>query len=138
MLRLKKLFCIAFSIIIIALFYAIYTRPVLFDYSNKVTIYSKNCSFSNALYIVNRGEYFSTDKIYGESAVIEGYSASEIFDLFSAEILKTEVVDDITCYYGYTSVLPYEIDLFGEKVNVHVAVDGNKIILGTPLIFGSF
>ena len=138
MLRLKKLTCIIFSVVIIALFYAIYTRPFLFEYSDNITIYTKNGSFSDGICKGARGEYFFTDKIYGESAVIDGYSATEIFELFSGEILKTEVVDDITCYYGYTSRLPYEIDLFDEKINIHVVVDGDKIILGTPLIFGSF
>ena len=138
MLRLKKLTCIVFSIIIIAIFYAVYTRPCLFEYSKKVTIYSKNGSFSDGIKVISRESYFSTDKIYGESIVVDGLSVDAIFKEFDANIIKVEQVDNITCYYGYTSRLPYEIKLFGDKVNLHVAVDGDKIILGTPLIFGSY
>ena len=138
MLRLKKLTCIVISLIIIALFYAVYTRPCLFEYSSTVTIYAKNGSFDDGISVVERGSYFSTDKIYGESAVIEGFSVDEIFKEFNATVIKVEKVDDITCYYGYSKRLPYEIKLFNDKVNLHVAVDGDKIILGTPLIFGSF
>ena len=138
MLFIKKLTCVIISIVIIALFYVVYTRPFLFEYTDKITIYTKNGSFTDGISSVIKNEYFSTDKIYGESAVIDGYSTDQLFNLFDAQIINVEVVDGVVCYYGYSTRLPYNVKLFDTKVNLHVAVDGDKIILGTPLIFGSY
>ena len=81
--------------------------------------------------------YFSFEKIYGESCLLS-IPLSEIFEKFDVNILFTETAEDVTCYYGYSKKFPYKKEINGKIVNVHVAVEKERVTFGTPIIYGSF
>ena len=124
---------------LVALYFcASYSRPVLFNYSKKITVYTDSASSTANFFTANANDYFSLKKPTGESCVFHGVSLDELLETFSAEVFYTETVGETTCYYGYSKKLPYSIIFNGKKTNVHIAVSDGKVVFGTPIIFGSY
>lgn len=136
MKTLIKHACVIFSLIICLLSFSIYSPPTLLNYTDKVLIYTGSNSSNAVVKRVDTG-YFSFDKIYGESCSLN-LSPQEIFDKFDVEVKFCEVAENVVCYYGYSKKFPYRKKINGKVVNVHVAVEGDRVTLGTPIIYGSF
>lgn len=64
--------------------------------------------------------------------------AGKIGAEYAAELIFSENASGIQSYYFYSAELPYGILLNGRKVNLHVAIDGDMMSVGTPIIFGGF
>lgn len=65
-------------------------------------------------------------------------TAEEILSRYGAELISKEVVDGITSYYAQSPCFSNGITLFGQKVNLHVAVNADECVVGNPIIFGGF
>ena len=128
--------CVVFSLLICLLSFSAYARPKLLNYSSSVIIYT-DANSSNATIKRVDSWYFSFQKIYGESCLLN-LTPQEIFDKFDAKILFTEVVENVTCYYGYSKQFPYKKQIGDMIVNVHVAIENDRVMFGTPIIYGSF
>ena len=76
--------------------------------------------------------------VKGESVRYEGDRAKELIERFHAEILMIEEAAGVMNYYCYSSALDSCIELNGKRVNLHVAVSGDRTAAGTPVIFGGF
>ena len=66
------------------------------------------------------------------------YYGSEITALRCCEELFRERYDDLIVIYAYTPLREYYVDVHGERVNVMIAVRGNKISVGSPVLSGSY
>ena len=64
--------------------------------------------------------------------------AEEIAQRYQAEILFCEEVDGVLSYYAYVSAWSDGVWLYGQKVNLHVAVGETCMSVGTPIIFGGY
>ena len=78
----------------------------------------------------------------GESASYDGDRHAEIAEAFGARLLFTEETagadgETIYHYYLYSPYLGKCVLLYGQAVNLHIAVRGTRTTAGTPLIFGS-
>ena len=49
-----------------------------------------------------------------------------------------EKIGEITNYYFYTDKLLKKQVVKGKKVNIHIAVNGDRVTLGYPFIYGSY
>lgn len=131
-----------FLIIILSLLcvYAINKRPLFTEYANEFCLYvgsnSSNCSFREA----NEIEYLFSLNVFGEGCRVEKneFNLSEFLQDFSAEIVKQENIQDVTCVYAYSKKVKYLQIIDGKKVNLHVAITNDGIYLGSPIIYGSF
>lgn len=66
-------------------------------------------------------------------------SAEAILAALGARVVKEERAAGVTSYYARAEGLPYSLRLFGEQVNLQVAVrEDGKVKVGCPVIFGSF
>lgn len=75
--------------------------------------------------------------ICGESTTYENCSVSEILGKFNGKVVFTEELSDSVNYYC-TADLPYSVDLYGTKINLHVSVKGNTAKVASPIIFGGY
>ncbi len=66
-------------------------------------------------------------------AVIE-----QLLKTFHAEVLREERACGVTSYYAYTAAFSDGIYIEGAKINLHVAVCGTRLIIGSPIIFDGF
>ena len=60
-----------------------------------------------------------------------------IKNLNCKEVYREEI-NGIKNYYLYTDKLLKKQLVKGEKVNIHVAVKGDRVTLGYPFIYGSY
>ena len=85
---------------------------------------------------------FSDDDCLGET--ISFYGSFEEFESVVAgldlENMKEESFDNMVCVYGYTNNFKGKrfVSLDGKKINVQIAINGQKIFIGTPVIVGSY
>ena len=79
--------------------------------------------------------------INGESFTLTGtkLTVGEIVTKLDARVVSEGEVNGIYTVYLYTGRLNVNsIDLFGDKVNVQIALNGNKVTVGYPIILGSY
>ena len=64
--------------------------------------------------------------------------AQEILSAFDAHDIWTEEVDGCVSYYAACDRLPKRVTVAGHVVNLHIAVKGDRVVVGTPIIFGGY
>ncbi|HBF86918.1 MAG TPA: hypothetical protein DDW54_04480 [Clostridiales bacterium] len=81
--------------------------------------------------------YFK-QSLKGESAELKDEErAAEIIEKLGAKEVFSESGDGFYNRYYYTPKISRYVILRGRKINLHLAV-GNKVSVGSPLIFGSY
>lgn len=79
--------------------------------------------------------------IRGESVMLQRSETSELqefFTEFHAEVLFTEEACGVTSYYAYSTKILDGVYVQGQKVNLHVAVNESRVVVGSPIIFDGF
>ncbi len=64
--------------------------------------------------------------------------AEWLLNAYGAELLFTETVCGVTSYYAYTPEWSDGVYLQGKQVNLHVAFCGERVAVGSPIIFDGF
>ena len=78
-------------------------------------------------------------KIYGYSVeVSEKLNINYILSLLKADIVKCEKVCGREIYYCYSACKSEYVISEGNKVNYQIAISEDKVVIGTPLILGSY
>lgn len=57
---------------------------------------------------------------------------------YNAKLVLIEETEGVVSEYYYSYSLPYKEVVKGKKVNLHVAKSLNKIVVGSPIIYGSY
>jgi hypothetical protein len=137
---LKKLGGVVCLIIMVCGIATIYAQPTFGKYSNTYQIYTGDDSSLAELVTVDTAFYFTLGKKYGESVELNAkdFSLSGILKDFSAKVLFIEQTDSHTLYYASSPKIRYRKKVKGQTVNLQSAVSKDRVVLGAPLIFGSF
>lgn len=133
--KLKIIALFLLIVTVISVMYAAYSQPKLLEYSEKVETYFIKDGSDCVIKTVKKGETAFLKK--GESCEIS-LSAEEILKKLDVIVRRIEITNGIVSYYGYTEKFNYSVNLYGEIINVHVAVDKDVVRLGTPIIYGSY
>ncbi len=134
---IKKMYILWLGFLLAALLVFLNNPPVFKDYAEETTVYSMRES-SQA------GEKFPCYALVngkvGESCEIseEDFSLSECIKYFKAEIIFSETAGGVTSYYLYSPSISRSKTLRGEKINLHIAFDNGRVVMGSPLIYGGF
>ena len=94
-----------------------------------------SCSFSNANNVETQ-----LKNSHGESVKFNA-NFGEFVDLKNKLLCKVcyfEEIDNITTYYGFNKKLNNSIIIDNKAVNIQIAFNGEQIVVGTPVILGSF
>ena len=73
---------------------------------------------------------------YGFSAKFDTSAFYEILE--GIEIIKTQTVEGVQSFYGFASGLSLFGFLDNKKINIQVALTSDAVIVGSPLILGSY
>lgn len=77
--------------------------------------------------------------IVGESIKLKNFELGAALQKLNARVVKTEYLDDgTTVVYAYSLLIKDNVEVFGERVNLQVALRDEETIIGWPLILGSF
>ncbi len=139
----KKLYSILVVLLCVFTAIGVYLsaqEPIFKKYSNTYEVALFTASSNASFTIVDSFNYrFLGDK-KGESCEIDAknFNLSEILCDLQANLVFTDELDDITCYYAYTDKIKNFIVIEGKKVNLHFAVKNDRVKLGSPIIFGGY
>ncbi|MCH5164700.1 MAG: hypothetical protein J1F36_06775 [Clostridiales bacterium] len=64
--------------------------------------------------------------------------AMDIINNLSGKVLWREQIDDITIIYAYSPRVEEPVTVHGQKVNLMIAISGDRVSAGTPLLYGSY
>lgn len=136
---LKKILASALCLIIIFSFFTLGAKPVFSKYAKTFNVYLSD-SESSHYYTVNEKEFMTFKNVKGESIVIQNkeFNLTEFLNYFNAKIMITEHVEHGVSYYAYSPKIKYRSCIFGKNINIHVFISEDNIVVGTPLIYGSF
>ncbi len=76
--------------------------------------------------------------VKGESARFSGDRYEELKARFHATLLFEEETGGVKNYYLYSPDLGGGVELYGQRVNLHIATGKEETAAGTPLIFGGY
>lgn len=149
--RLKTFICLALAVVF-CLFFAVGVKAVnltrLSDIEGERTFFLDSASsqglrkqsLSIGDFTRVRGECVHTavSKYNGGRYATNEEIAHQVAQKYGAEILFTEKVGETVSYYAYTTRWQDGLYLYGRKVNLHVAIEGERLAVGTPIIFDGF
>ena len=79
----------------------------------------------------------SLKNVCGEGAIYTLKMPEDIINELNAEVVFYEQVGRVTSYYCRAK-LPYSVKIGDEKINLQISVCGDRVAVGTPIIFGGY
>lgn len=136
---MKKLLIIFFVFLIISSGIQVENNFSLLNYfSGDYTVYTSNENSIN-LGFCYMGKEHTKDEVVGESIKIENLEIGSALKTLSANVVKTEYLDDgTTVIYAYSSLINESVKIENKNVNLQIAERNNIVTIGWPLILGSF
>ncbi len=123
---------------------SIFTGGEIFAYSSNadnMQLQSKepNLAYENELQNIKQGDIYDIE-VYGETFVTdsENFDLNEFIQGMHCYIVKCENVADREIYYMYTHLLPKYEFIDGKKVNLQISISEKLLVVGYPMIVGSF
>lgn len=112
-----------------------------FDLKGDYSVYTSstpaeeyNLSFTNALFkTITEKESGTSIRFTGNTNDVDGFLSA-----LKCKTVKTENVYGTEIIYAYSPLIHRSVTLEGKKVNIQIAKRGGDIIIGTPLIQGSY
>ncbi len=137
---LKRLGAIVCLITAVFGVWASFSQPVFREYADSYEVYLDDDSSLAQTKRVNKLQYFFLTDIKGESVTVnsEEFDLEDFFNDFDARLKFTESTPDSQIYYAYSPKVKRVKRVKGQNVNLHVVVCKERVVLGSPLIFGSF
>ena len=137
-----KIFIKAFTVFLFIMAFSLQSGGQLIGDSNH-TFYLYGKSNSAKIHTISEKEaknfiYFKFN-LSGESVIFYNKDnlKKTIKDL-NANLIFSENGEDFNCEYYYSKQIKGGIILNGEKINLHVCYLGDQIVVGTPIVYGSF
>lgn len=66
------------------------------------------------------------------------YDYTFLLNKYNAKLVCVEELDGITNYYYYSKKLPKIEVVKDKKVNIHIAISLETIVVGSPIIYGAY
>lgn len=134
---LKKFYAVIFAAAFtIAL--TIFNNPPAFEnYAEERTVYVSDSSSS----IFEKYPQFSfVNRQKGESCKIpvDNFDLQAFITEFCAEKVMTEKSADTVSYYFVSPKLKNCVTVNGKKINVHIAINDEYAVIGSPIIYGGY
>ena len=136
----KKMLVLFLALLTFISCYFTFEKPIFKDYSGDYTLYV-NSNSSNAIMVdLSDNSYPLVFNKTGESVCFESsdFELQTLLNKYSAKLIFTEKIEDGICYYAFSPKIKYQKIVNGSKINLHVFIGEGRVVLGAPVIFGSF
>ena len=136
---IKKLLVIIISITYLFSLKAVNVQPLFSSYADNFEIYL-GASSSGSIIMADKISYSMFNGIKGESASINklNFDLQEFLSDFGAEVILVENIDDGISFYARTDKIKNVKEVKGKKINLHIFVGKERVVVGSPIIYGSF
>lgn len=98
---------------------------------------SSNCAIVQADPHTAALERLLLADVRGECVTYASLDIDKLLEEVHGEVVFTEELSDSTNYYC-TADLPYSVELYGQRINLHICVRGESVKVATPIIFGGY
>ncbi len=78
------------------------------------------------------------DKCDGVFKIYDEFDYNYLVKKLNAKLVYSENLGGTVSKYYYSNSLPKKEVINGKKVNLHVAISSNQVVVGTPIIYGSY
>lgn len=152
---MKKIFCLVFVVSIFC-FASLNTNfsDYIFSISSdaEVSFFVSKFQDLNGTEIIKNGDGFVlnctadfAEKNFNKIKGCYGFSIKTKYDpkilnriLNDAKVVSTAIVQNIKNYYCSLAGVPFSTIIDGKKINFQIAVNNQSIIVGSPIILGSY
>lgn len=121
--------------------YCFYTQNASFDIPNTTKIKNGMGNIIKCQLRFADETKQKLDVIFGESICLQNYDENQkslLVQNVSPITKKIESIEKIKIFYCYDSLLPRFVCVFGQKINLQIAISNNAITVGYPLILGDY
>ena len=135
---LKKSLVFLLSIFCVLSVWQANSTTALSQYGSPYEVYTQR---NSSIAKIFNGNTVSKTKIFfktGESVIVYKQYEQKIIELLEAKIRFIETTESGTSIYAYSKKLKSNIKVQGETVNVQIFYGQDKVVLGSPIILGSF
>lgn len=136
----KKIIVVFFAVICLGFSYVSFPKPALSQFSDELTFYTNSFDSNSGIVKGNCNTYRFLTGVTGESCVVDtkDYSVPMIVSVFNASALWQEQLEDCKVYYFSSNLVKYSRTIEGREINLQIAEYEDRLVVGTPMIFGSF
>ena len=117
-----------------------YSAPLFIKKGKTVQAYIGSSSSLARIEEVDALSFMLLKGVKGESVELDynEFNLSNFLKEFRAKLLFIEQTEEGVSYYAYSPKIPYQKQINGKTVNLHVFVASERVKVGSPIIFGSF
>lgn len=136
---IKTLTLTALAAVIIAAV-SVFPHGPCFKNGLNYTFYCGNGSSNCQIVTVESGaaaKKLGLKDVCGESTVYQNFDLDGFLKQVGGKIVFVEELSDSVNYYC-TANLPYSVNLYGKKINLHVSVRSDSARVASPIIFGGY
>lgn len=136
----KRIVCMFCVLVCLCFLWSQNSKPLFCDYSDEFEIYLESSSSAAVIVKINCIDYGLYTDIKGESCNVnvDNVTVEDILKEFDACVVFTETTEECVNYYAYSEKIKYRKTLNGKIINLHVSLSEHSVIVGSPMIFGSF
>ena len=149
--RVKNFICVALAVVF-SLFFAVGVKGVsvtrfaeiegertyFLDSASSQGLRKQTLSIKDLTRVRGECVFTEVSAYQGGRDLTKEEIVQEIAGKYDAEILFTEQVDGVVCYYAYTARWQDGLYINGVKINLHIAVGEERLAVGAPIIFDGF
>ena len=137
---MKKYFILFLCLITFILTLYSVKMPVFHEFSEVSTLYVGEAN-SNCKIVMTKNSFVPFIlSVRGESVQIhnKNFNLNSLLAHFDARLIFIEELEEGTSYYAFSNQIKYRKIMKDKVVNLHVFIAENYVVLGSPIIFGSF
>ena len=139
-MRVVKLFSVVIACALVCAAIALLPEKLCFESGESYTFY---CGTSSAdckeVTVKDHAEAYKLclKEVCGEATVYTNFDLQSFLKSSGAKIVAVEELSDSVNYYC-TADLPYSVNLYGTKINLHISVRADSAKVASPIIFGGY
>lgn len=139
-MRLARLFFLTISAVFVLAAVAFMPQDLCFESGGTYTFYCGTSSADCKVVTVKsfeKAQKLCLKNVCGESTEYEDFDLESFLESVGGKVVFEEKFSDGVNYYC-TANLPYSVELYNRKINLHIAVKGNAARVASPIIFGGY
>ena len=139
-MQLAKLFFLTISAVFVLAAVAFMPQNLCFESGGTYTFYCGTSSADCKVVTVQNfamAQKLCLKNVCGESTEYENFDLDSFLESVGGKVVFEEEFSDGVNYYC-TANLPYSVELYNHKINLHIAVKGNAARVASPIIFGGY
>ena len=135
-----KLFFLTLSAVVVLAAVAFMPQDLCFESGDTYTFYCGTSSADCKVITVQSGakaQKACLKNVCGESTEYKNFDMESFLKSVDGKVVFVEKFSDGVNYYC-TADLPYSVELYNRKINLHIALKGDTARVASPIIFGGY